>query len=240
MLNFAINNEAEQGSVPTLPLTNQPPFREVGIMAESSITKPKRICQVLGCKEKCHAKGYCGTHYMQLLTHGNILKHTRNNEIKIKGDDCFIQLYNKKGKEIAVTVVDANDFDLVKKYKWFRTHGKYVATTIENKKVYLSRYLMNPPDEVEIDHKDRNPLNNRRSNLRIATSSQNKINLIRKNPSGFRGIYWNKDNLNWRARIQYKHSTHEIGSFSNKEDAARAYNEHAVKLHGEFAILNDV
>jgi len=240
MLNFAINNETAEraNSLPFLTLT--PSDKEMSVMAKSKVANSARFCQVDGCERKHHAKNYCGTHYAQILVHGRILNHTRHNEIEIKGNDCLVQLYNAKGDNSAVTVVDADDFELIKKHKWCLAHDRYVCTTVNKKKTYLSRYLMNPADGVEIDHKDRDPLNNRRSNLRIATSSQNSANTDRKNASGFRGVHWNENNLNWRSRIQHEGDIYEIGSFSNKEDAALAYNEKAYELFGEFAILNDV
>jgi hypothetical protein len=99
---------------------------------------------------------------------------------------------------------------------------------------------MKPPDGVEIDHKDGDRLNNQKSNLRFATSSQNKVNrgARKDNRSGFKGVAWHKQNKNWTARLMIDGKYQHLGSFSNKIDAAKKYNEFALKTYGEFAWLN--
>src|SRR3954466_3760097 len=65
----------------------------------------------------------------------------------------------------------------------------------------LHRYLLRPPNGIEVDHINRNPLDNRRSNLRLGTHAQNSRNKFQKNsPSGFKGVYWAKDKKKWCSR----------------------------------------
>lgn len=91
-----------------------------------------------------------------------------------------------------------------------------------------------------LDHKDRNPLNNRIENLREATYSDNcsnkavKKNKINNNP--YMGVYYHRKK--WRAALVRNRISYHGGVFDNKEDAALAYNKLAVKHHGEFANLN--
>lgn len=61
-----------------------------------------------------------------------------------------------------------------------------------------------------------------------------------KSSSGFRGVYWNKNDNKWVAQIQYKNKKVTLGYFSNKNDAAIAYNNKAIELLGDKAKLNDV
>jgi hypothetical protein len=93
---------------------------------------------------------------------------------------------------------------------------------------------------VEVDHRDGNGLNDTRGNLRIASSSQNKHNMIltRSNSSGFKGVAWQKRRGTWRAKIAIQGKEKYIGAFSDKVEAARAYDEAAKQLHGEFARTN--
>jgi len=89
------------------------------------------------------------------------------------------------------------------------------------------------PLEQEIDHIDRNPSNNKKENLRLATRAQNCVNKLTTSISGYRGVYKNHINR-WVARIKGKH----LGSFVTKEEAALAFDKAAAELYGEFASLN--
>jgi hypothetical protein len=93
---------------------------------------------------------------------------------------------------------------------------------------------------VFIDHKDQNKSNNKIENLRPATKGQNNCNtkLRKDNKSGFCGVYWHKVAGAWSAEISVNMKKKRIGFFGNQEEAALAYNEAAIRLHGEFASLN--
>jgi hypothetical protein len=96
--------------------------------------------------------------------------------------------------------------------------------------------------QEQIDHKDRNPQNNRADNLREATHAQNIHN--RKGMKGIdiKGVYRCRvmGNYYYRAVIRAEGKTYELGVHKTPLDAAKAYNEAAVRLHGEFAMLNDL
>tara|TARA_R110002020_G_scaffold125388_1_gene282587 strand:- start:3100 stop:3627 length:528 start_codon:yes stop_codon:yes gene_type:complete len=91
-----------------------------------------------------------------------------------------------------------------------------------------------------VDHKDRDPLNNRITNLRAATHSENQRNMkpTIRNKSGYKGVSWNKKNKIWQATIQYDKKNRNLGSFKCKHEAARVYNLAALMNHGEFAYIN--
>jgi hypothetical protein len=201
-------------------------------------------CSVDGCETGCRTRGYCSRHYTQIRLYGKLLGRTNYdpNEYTIKGDKCLIQMYNMNCEKTKVAVVDAGSFELVKKHKWYLDNSGYVTTRVKAKLVRLSRLLMEPiPEGHEIDHKDRNPLNNRMSNLRYATSSQNKANkTCGLNTSGFKGVCWDKARHKWVARISRHRKHYHIGRFDSIKEAALAYNEKAVELFGEFALLNKV
>lgn len=99
-------------------------------------------------------------------------------------------------------------------------------------------WLMNGFIRDEIDHIDRNPSNNRISNLRIATRSQNQFNngLRPDNNSGVTGVS-KAQGGKWRARISKNGKPILIGTFSKKEDAIAARSSAEIELYGEFSPL---
>src|SRR5690606_21975431 len=105
--------------------------------------------------------------------------------------------------------------------------------------VPMHRQIMGFPEGMEVDHIDRDGLNNRRSNLRLATHHQNAYNAQkRKSRSGFRGVTWYAPYQKWVAVIMHQGKKHYLGYFDDPADGGRAYDEAARKLHGEFATLN--
>ncbi|WP_082899218.1 HNH endonuclease [Sulfitobacter sp. EhC04] len=92
--------------------------------------------------------------------------------------------------------------------------------------------------DTDVDHRNGNPGDNRLSNLRLATKSQNLSNRGPQinNTSGFKGVY--RRGAKYRAIITHNGVQVHIGTFESKIDAARAYNECAIRMNGEFAVLN--
>jgi len=142
-------------------------------------------------------------------------------------------------------IVDVEDFEWLSEWNWCTRKSSwkngllFYATRNEG-----SRQI---PMHVQIlgckgDHKNRDGLDNRRRNLRPCTESQNGMNRRRyiNNRSGFKGVSWDSVNKKWRASIAVQAKCKNLGLFKLKEDAARAYNKAAKRLHGEFACLNEV
>jgi hypothetical protein len=150
--------------------------------------------------------------------------------------------------------VDDTDFEWVNKWRWSYAKNGY-AVRHEQKSEYgenprrmikMHRLIMKVPKDIYLDHINGNRLDNRRSNLRIATNSQNQANALvnSKNTSGYKGVcLYNLDkpfNVQkpWGARITVMGKKIFKGMFATKEEAAKAYNELAKKYHGEYARLN--
>lgn len=148
-----------------------------------------------------------------------------------------------KGK---TTIVDDEDFERVNQFKWtyfFNPKNKkeYARRGVKRKDrgvkqetVYLHRFIMSAPKDVQIDHKNNDGLDNQKKNLRVCDNSQNHFNQKKRigGSSEFKGV--GKNGNLWRGRIK----TIELGSFANEVDAACAYDEMAKIMFGEFALLN--
>lgn len=111
-------------------------------------------------------------------------------------------------------------------------HGSY--------KNRLHRIIMGAGPDQDVDHISGDPLDCRRSNMRLASKSGNAQNAkIRKdNTSGLKGVYWNNSHKKWVAQIWLNGKHIHIGCFTDKIEAAKAYDEAAKSLHKEFAKLN--
>ena len=100
--------------------------------------------------------------------------------------------------------------------------------------------LVNLDTSQEVDHKDRNKLNNQSNNLRAATHSQNAAN-TKKNPgfhSQYRGVTWYRRNSCWQVRLKANYKIVFCKYFKDEVEAAKAYDKAAFEHYGEFAVLN--
>lgn len=145
------------------------------------------------------------------------------------------------------TLIDADDFEKLRDYRFYRVgHKNFKYVSIRKKKTsgitMLHRHLLNAPAHLQVDHINGNSLDNRQANLRLCTRLDNCRNRAKRfdSTSPYKGVLWNKQNKNWRVRIRVNWKPIEVGSFKTAEEAARAYNEAAVKYYGEFARINNV
>lgn len=146
-----------------------------------------------------------------------------------------------------VAIVDDEDYEWAKDFKWSYggKHYPYAVRRVGGRKnskwTVLHRLIVNAPLGVDVDHKNGDTLDNRRSNLRLATTSQNLCNRgpMSNNTSGYKGVNWHKGHRMWRMNIQLQ-GKQRTSYHHDIKDAARAYNEAAKELHGEFARLNEV
>ena len=210
-----------------------------------------KICSVNGCSRNAPRKGLCNKHYMQMYNYGKILERTIHdpNEIIIESDMCRMKLYNQYCIAITETIFNLKYKEEIEKYKW-HLGGNYVECNFydENnlpQKMKLHQFIIylsgqEVPDNCEIDHKDRNTLNNQEDNLRFCSRQQNgqNRNIQKNNTSGQRGVYFSRRNNDWASQIGVNGTIIPLGHFNTIEEAARAYNAAATKYHGEFAQLN--
>ena len=139
------------------------------------------------------------------------------------------------------TIIDDDDFDKVSQYKWYvNSDGYAVRNGYLNKKrvtVRLHRFIMNAGPDQLIDHVNKNRLDNRKSNLRFASKSENAINskLSNRNSTGYSGVSRVKNSSKYRARIRVNSKEIYLGLFSTVQEASEAYNEAAKQYFGKFA-----
>jgi hypothetical protein len=147
------------------------------------------------------------------------------------------------------TILDAEDYYRFSDFKWgiFADKGKcYVVCNIKlrpgpTSRARLHRELMNAPAGLHVDHRNSDGLDNRRANLRIATHAQNVQNRRKtKSKTSFRfiGVCFDRHRQEWTVHIGHNGRKLWLGRFNNEEDAAKAYDNAAVKYHKEFAHLN--
>jgi hypothetical protein len=167
--------------------------------------------------------------------------------IRIEGDVAYIPL--TKGYE---AVIDAADVPLVSAWSWSadedtrpdgtvravyaRRHGRSGSKKYT---VSLHRQILALGPGLEGEHRDGDGLNNRRSNLRVATRSQNACNRgpMPGSKSGVKGVYWQKSVRKWRADINLSGQVHYLGLFRCITAAALAYAKASRGLHGDFGRL---
>lgn len=136
------------------------------------------------------------------------------------------------------TMVDKEDIGAANKYKWYRNcNGYAISTRTRPQSTFLHGLIMQPPDGVVVDHKSGNKLDNRRSNLRLATHSQNLCNRgpQKNNTSGLKGVSWVAPRGKWLAQICFRGVHKNLGRYPTKELAAAAYAKAAEQMHGTFA-----
>lgn len=146
-------------------------------------------------------------------------------------------------------IVDASDFGWLNQWKWYAAWNSHTesfyavrrAPWVNGKECHLRMHRvilgLNVGDQRSGDHANRDTLDNRRSNLRIASRSQNMHNRRagRNNTSGFKGVCFYRPTGRWLAAIGINNYRHHLGFFDTPEQAHAAYCEAAAKYHGEFA-----
>ena len=151
-------------------------------------------------------------------------------------------------------LVDNKDYVYLKNYNWQASKhhlkntviwyaSRFITIGKKRKCILMHRQILNINNsKIKTDHKNSNGLDNRRKNLRIATQSQNSQNRRKRIncTSKFKGVYWRPMYKKWRAQIKLNGKLIFLGDFIDERNAAKAYNNAAIKYFGEFASINKI
>jgi hypothetical protein len=158
-------------------------------------------------------------------------------QVRIEGNIAFVPL--TRGYE---AIIDAADAAFIGQWNWFaipKSNTVYAARwgrEGEPRTVRMHRELLSAPEDLGVDHINRNGLDNRRENIRLATRNQNMWNsgLQANNTSGFKGVTWRKRDKRWSATICVFGRPINLGNFRTAEEAHQAYARASAEMHGEF------
>ena len=146
--------------------------------------------------------------------------------------------------------VDPEDYERLRKYEWFARKGRncfyaqgYVLAgkAGKNRLIYMHQMVIKIPDGMVIDHINLDGMDNRSTNLRPATHSQNmrhRKKFLGAMYSKYKGVHWHKLHKKWAARITFERKQIHLGYYLSEIEAAKAYDRAAIKYHGEFTCLN--
>jgi len=163
--------------------------------------------------------------------------------IRVEGNIAYVTL--TRGY---VAVIDAEDVNIVSDVFWHVTPRRRTAYAFGRVKIdgvivrtSIHRLISSPSGGFVVDHIDGDGLNNRKSNLRLATISQNAYNMTmerKNNSSGVKGVYWHKKCGKWYARISKDKARISLGFFDNIEDAEACYLNAVKEYHGDFGRIS--
>ncbi len=151
-----------------------------------------------------------------------------------------------------VAIVDSEDYAEVSQHKWYAwwnpaTKSFYAVRNSRPKgtlpqRIYMHRFILSAAPPAWVDHANHDTLDNRRSNIRLCTPSQNMCNRRYPNKHGYRGVASTAPGTlkPFLAQIRLNGKRVILGYFDTPALAAEVWNEAARKAYGEFALLNEV
>ena len=178
----------------------------------------------------------CGCHKKELVTKRNV-ERKKYNQYDLSGE-YGIGFASNNNQEF---YFDLEDYDKIKDYTWFMDDKQYIKAHANGKTVFLHRIILNVTDSnIDVDHIKHVNYDNRKGELRIATSSQNQQNkwLQTNNTSGYPGLVWKKDKDVWEAYITSNKKRIYLGRSQNKEHVIRLRKEAEEKYFGEWSYDN--
>jgi len=177
-------------------------------------------CFAPGCKRENYSRGYCSMHWRQIRDYGKLFSVSRGepNEVVFEGDIARIFLYSFAATKVGETVIDRENYHRVEKFRWYLGDNGYAVRNCKKGETsLLHKILLEVGPNEEVDHRDRDRLNNRKYNLRPCTRLKNCYNsgIMSNNTSGITGISWDKKKELWDTYISADKQFIRLGLFSN-------------------------
>lgn len=184
-------------------------------------------------------KYYCNRHYQSVRKYRHPFGKRRESTSKFTVIGDILTVTTKSGE---VFLADSEDVELLSKYSWCKSKKGYAVANIKGKVTKMHRFIMgvsNP--EVIVDHKNRDRHDNRKSNLRICTTTENARNrsVSKHCSSGFIGIRITEYGK-YNVKITFSGKEIHIGNYDTLEEAIRARKIAEGKYHGEFGSNNEI
>lgn len=193
------------------------------IVLGSALTRKKRPTLSCGCLQKDKSSGITLNNY------------------EIVNDEYMIGYTSNTNKPF---IFDIDDFEKIKQFHWYEENNGYIRSSGKKKedKVHIHRLIMGFPNNMNIDHINHDTFDNRKTNLRIVTVSQNAMNHIKgsNNTSGITGVVWVKDRNKWKSQIKANGRIIFLGEYSNFEEAIKARKEAEERYFGEYSYDNSM
>jgi len=142
-------------------------------------------------------------------------------------------------------IVDDEWYSILSQWNWYYSNGyamRDIGTRDNNETIFMHRYITMAASVYQVDHINRNRLDNRFENLRVITPEKNYYSRAKQsnNTSGYKGVAFDKSRNKYMATITKGRKQHNLGRFNTAKEAAIAYNAAAQQFFGEYAYLNDV
>jgi hypothetical protein len=160
----------------------------------------------------------------------------------VEGDVAYIALQNRRGDTVSESIIDAADIDKARQYRWNQSivrtgSASYAATSVmkggKPTTLYLHRLIMDAAPGSEIDHINMNGMDNRRSNLRFVSRSQNiqnKVKANRHSRSGVKNCFLTRSGT-YLVRVRVDGVYHRLGTFKTVEEAESVASAARKRLH---------
>lgn len=196
-------------------------------------------CKCEWCDNEVKRTEYCNRHQQQIKRWGEVrFSRGDKNQYIINNEENYAEiiLYDKNLNEKARAIIDIEDLERCKPYKWTLRNDGYVSTKKNYKGIKLHRFIANTPEGMHTDHINRNRLDNRKDNLRICSQQENNKNkgLYSVNKTGHRGIEVREMTTKtvYLSVIRFEGKSHHLGSFDNIDDAIKAREQAELKFYG--------
>lgn len=222
-------------------------------MTTNNLSLSKNVCKFPKCQKPTNDHSLCDMHKKRFGVKTRVKrikapkKHAKRHqtpEVLFKIETEFQEHREIPLGQGKVCLVDAADYEVLKRYNWCYTNAGAMAR-IKVKQWLMHRYIMQPPEGFVVDHINHNHIDNRSSNLRITTSQQNSQNSRKnKHKSFFKGVYYSPSTAKlYKHKIKPKifftiFNSQRIGRFDTAVAAAIAYDKEAKTHYGEYACLN--